>query len=121
MIPPFLWCRPLSRRAHVHAPWHPIAIQMGIPDATTQTDPRHSPRACTRRDEGVPGTIHRARASRLVVLLTAALASPGCGLIRSASKVAETYSEVARSGERGESLTEAAFDVPAAAPALVSS
>ena len=60
--------------------------------------------------------MHRARASRLIVLLTAALASPGCGLIRSASKVAETYSEVARSGERGESLTEAAFDVPAAAP-----
>ena len=59
--------------------------------------------------------MHRALASRLLVLLTALLASPGCGLIRSASKVAGTYSEVARSGERGDPVTEAAFDVPAPA------
>jgi neutral ceramidase len=48
--------------------------------------------------------------------LAAALAAPGCGLVRSASKLAGTYSEVARGGERGDPVQEPAFDVPAPAP-----
>ncbi len=60
-----------------------------------------------------PEAMDRALAFRLAAALTVTLVSSGCGLIRSTSKLARTYSEVARGGERGDPLAEAGFDVPA--------
>jgi neutral ceramidase len=62
--------------------------------------------------------MERARAIRLIAALTLTFVSPGCGLIRSTSKLARMYGEVARGGERGDPLAVPGFDVaaPAARP-----